>query len=68
MNWEANDTAVVTDGFDDKKKMKSIIKEYYKLYQKNALFIESKNLQKFSRKNLAGDIVNLLDSISNQSV
>jgi len=50
-------------GFDDKEKMKSIMKAYYELYKKNALKLESKDLQKFSRKNLAGEIAGLLETI-----
>jgi len=53
--------------FGDKMKIKSILENYYELYKNKDLFVESKGLQKFSRKNLAGEIAGLLDSITSVS-
>lgn len=50
--------------FDDKNKMKNILKNYYEKYKKKELLTESKNLHKYSRKTLTRDIAELLNTIS----
>ena len=50
--------------FDDKIKIKGILIDYYEKYKKGKLFVESKNLEKYSRKKLTQEIAKLLDAIT----
>ena len=45
--------------FDDKTGMQTTIREYYKLFNKNTLQINSNSFQKYSRKNLAQNIIDI---------
>jgi len=61
-----NDTnAGNVSDFTDVASLKETIKEYYDAYKKNALTIESKDYEKYSRKLLAGQIAEELNKISN---
>ncbi len=51
-------------GFEDKQKMKIILKEYFEKYQQNNLKVESNSIDNYSRRKLTGRFAELLDSIS----
>ena len=54
----------VTIGFDDKEKMKSVILDLYKKYQENQLVTNDiQAVEKYSRRNLTKDFVNILNEI-----
>ena len=54
----------VTIGFDDKEKMKSVILDLYKKYQENQLVTSDiQAVEKYSRRNLTKDFVNILNEI-----
>lgn len=48
--------------FGDKEKLKVILTEYYKLYKKGELLINSKTYKQYSRKNLTIQLSELLDA------
>jgi len=51
-------------GFTDKVKLKAILKDWADLNQKGELFIEPSGIEKYSRKNLTSNLVELLDHLS----
>ena len=51
-------------GFDDKNKMKAILKTYFEKYLQNKLIVENTAIQNYSRKKLAGRFAQLLEEIS----
>jgi glycosyltransferase involved in cell wall biosynthesis len=51
-------------GFEDKQKMKAILKEYFEKYQQNNLKVESSAIENYSRRKLTGRFAELLDGIS----
>ena len=51
-------------GFEDKQKMKSILKEYFEKYQQNNLKVESASIENYSRRKLTSRFAELLDEIS----
>ena len=57
--------AGVTVGFDNKEKMKEVIKDLYQKYLEDGLpSNESKEIEKYSRRALAGAYGKLLDRIN----
>ncbi len=54
----------VISNFDDKTSMKSQIKTFYEHYQKGTLRATPINIEKYSRKNLAGKMADLLNSMN----
>ncbi|MCD4680879.1 MAG: glycosyltransferase family 4 protein [Bacteroidales bacterium] len=50
--------------FNDTDKLYYEIERYYELFQKKSLFVNSIGIEEFSRRNLCGQIVELLDQIS----
>ncbi len=56
--------AGIVAGFDDKNKMKTILKEYFEKYQQNNLRVESAAIDNYSRRTLTGRFAELLESIS----
>ncbi|MDZ7605430.1 MAG: hypothetical protein U5K79_07530 [Cyclobacteriaceae bacterium] len=56
-------TGVISD-FDDKTSMKSQIKTFYEHYRKGTLRATPINIEKYSRKNLAGKMADLLNSMN----
>ena len=54
---------IVVD-FNDFEGLKKNLNEYYKLYKKQNLHINSEGFEKYSRKELAGDFANLLNKIT----
>ena len=56
--------AGITVGFEDKQKIKEVIKDLYQKYMENGLpSNESKKIEKYSRKALAGEYATLLNKI-----
>ena len=54
----------VTIGFEDKEKMKTVIQDIYNKHLENKLIVnESKGIEKYSRKALAGEFVKLLENL-----
>lgn len=51
-------------GFEDKQKMKAILKEYFEKYQQNNLKVEYAAIDNYSRRKLTGRFAELLESIS----
>ncbi len=51
-------------GFEDKAKMKAILKEYFEKYQQNNLNVESASIENYSRRKLTGKFADLLELIS----
>jgi hypothetical protein len=51
-------------GFEDKQKMKLILKDYFEKYQQNNLKVESSAIENYSRRKLTGRFAELLESIS----
>ena len=49
--------------YDDAKKMKETIVQYYEQYKNHSLTVPTDSVEKFSRKNLTHDLANLLDSL-----
>lgn len=47
--------------FDDVETAKEVIFSYYKLYKKNQLTLEAGSVEKYSRKNLTGNLSDLLN-------
>ena len=57
-----------TVGFDDKEKMKETIKKYYQQYMETGLpSNKSQEIEKYSRKALAGEFANLLNHYDKKS-
>lgn len=56
-------TGTVID-FDDTETLHNELERYYNLFKKNALFVNSTGIEKFSRRNLCGEISELLNQIS----
>lgn len=54
---------VVVD-FNDDEGLKNSLTQYYELYKKQNLHINSEGFEKYSRKKLAGDFANLLNKIT----
>ncbi|MDD3080122.1 MAG: glycosyltransferase [Paludibacter sp.] len=50
--------AGVVVGFDELDKTKKAMLQYYNLFKKNELFVESKDIEKYSRENLTKLLVN----------
>jgi glycosyltransferase involved in cell wall biosynthesis len=48
--------------FDDIQGIKDTIENYFKLFKENRLVVDSNSYEKYSRKNLAGQFVNLIQS------
>ncbi|MGE0636444.1 MAG: glycosyltransferase [Bacteroidia bacterium] len=51
-------------GFDDKQRMKAILKDYFEKYQQHTLKVESAAIDNYSRRKLTGRFAELLDQIS----
>ena len=51
-------------GFEDKQKMKAILKAYFEMYLQNNLNVESSAIENYSRRKLTGRFAELLKSIS----
>ena len=51
-------------GFHHKEKVGKILKTYYNSYKSGKLNIESKNTEKFSRKNITAELVKELEKLS----
>ncbi len=51
--------------FDDKEKLKEVIKNYYHSYKNKILQIDSKNINQFHRKNLTKELADVIHSINN---
>ncbi len=51
-------------GFEDKNKMKSILKEYFEKYLQNKLVVENAAIDNYSRRKQAGRFAELLNNIS----
>ncbi len=51
--------------FDDKEKLKEVIKNYYHSYKNKILQIDSKNINQFHRKNLTKELADVIHSIIN---
>ncbi len=49
--------------YDDTKKMKAILLQYYQLFKVGKLNSESKNVEKYSRKNLTKQLSNILNKL-----
>jgi glycosyltransferase involved in cell wall biosynthesis len=49
--------------FNDREAMKKQILEYYDLYRRGELTVTPKNIEKYSRKNLTGEMTNLFNEI-----
>lgn len=67
-NGEVSEILTSTQGgemidYDDAKKMKETILQYYEQYKNHSLTVPTDSVEKFSRKNLTHDLANLLDSI-----
>lgn len=56
--------AGIVVGFNDSEGLKNSLIEFYKLYKKQNLHIDSEGFEKYSRKKLAGDYANLLNKIT----
>ncbi len=56
-------TGVISD-FDDKISMKAHVMNFYKQYQQGTLSVTPRNVEKFTRKILAGDMAKLLNNIT----
>ena len=55
----------ITVGFNDKEKMKSVILDYFSKYQENQLITkQNDSVEKYSRRNLTKEYVNLLNDIT----
>ncbi|WP_196890153.1 glycosyltransferase [Aureivirga sp. CE67] len=54
-------SGVVAD-FQDKEKLKQIISEYYTTYQKGNLSVQSKNIEKYHRRELTKKMVEIINS------
>ena len=52
----------VSRDFDDIKEIKNTIENFFRLFKENKLIVESNSFEKYSRKNLAKQFVNLLKS------
>jgi len=50
-------------GFDDKDKLKKVIKDYYNSYKNKILHIGSKNIEQYHRKNLTKKLAKVISSI-----
>lgn len=69
---EEGDTAKILEhtnsgkpiNFSDTKKMKEIILRYYGLYKTNNLSVQSKNIQKYSRKELTKELAVVLEKLT----
>ena len=53
----------LVSGFEDSKLLRSNILKYYNLFLKNELLVKSKNIEKYSRKNLTRNMSELLDKL-----
>jgi len=58
----STNSGIVVD-FNDKEKLKSIILDFHKRYKKSNLNIESKNIEKYHRKNLTKQLVDVVKRI-----
>ena len=59
--------AGITVGFDDKEKMKEVVKGLYERYLRHDLpDNDNSGIERYSRKALAGDYANLLDKTENE--
>lgn len=56
-------TGVAID-FSNEKGMKEIILQYYSLYKSNNLSVQSKNIQKYSRKELTKELAAVLEKLA----
>ncbi len=54
--------AGVSFTYEDKEGLLAKIKEFYTLFKKDELYMESKNIQRFSRRSLTQSMVNILKS------
>jgi glycosyltransferase involved in cell wall biosynthesis len=52
-----------TVDFDNKERMAEVMREFYKKYKNNELYVPAKGIQKYSRKTLTAKIGRILDSI-----
>ena len=52
----------VSLGFDDVPGIKNALQNYFQLFNENKLAVESNSYEKYSRKNLAGQFVKLVQS------
>ena len=49
--------------FDDSETLKTAIRNYYQSYLEQNLYVESSGIEKYSRKNLAGEIASIFQSM-----
>jgi hypothetical protein len=56
-------TGVISD-FNDKIRLKHNIETFYHQYKQGELKVESKNLEKYSRKYLAGKMADFLNTLT----
>lgn len=54
----------ITCGFGDVNGMKQAMNNYYSLYKKQELKVNTESVTRYSRKSLTGDVVNLLNGIT----
>jgi glycosyltransferase involved in cell wall biosynthesis len=59
---ETNSGRVV--GFDDDKKMKEVLMQYYYLYKEKKLNLSPSGIEKYSRKNLTAQLSDVLNSMT----
>lgn len=49
--------------FEDKKKLKTVILEYYHKFKNNDLFVENRNIEKYHRKELTGKLAEVIKEV-----
>lgn len=54
--------------YDDYISCKNVVKKYFELYLKNNLISESRNLEKYSRKNVTGKLAEILSEMVSKDV
>lgn len=50
-------------GFDDLYALKELLKNYYEAFKSDNLKVESKNIERYHRKHLSGDLVKILKNL-----
>ncbi len=53
-------------GFDDVETMQKHILQYYNLFRQGNLVVDSRNIEKYSRKKLTGELAKLLDKLTDK--